>query len=69
LNGIVGHQAGDIELGHGGQVEPVECAAMSPAGADMLSQDRLEHAAGERAKSKWIGGPCQRSLSSALLSM
>lgn len=57
LNGIVGHQAGDVELGHGSQVEPVECAAMSPAGAGMLPQGRLEHAAGERAKSKRIGGP------------
>src|SRR2546427_7249728 len=57
LNGIVGHQAGDLEFGHGSQVEPVECAAMSPAGADMLPQGRLEHATWERAISKWIGGP------------
>ena len=34
-----------------------ERAAVSPAGAHVLPQSRLEHATGERAKSKWIGGP------------
>src|SRR2546427_7484422 len=62
LSDIVGHQAGDVEFGHGGQVEPVEGATVSPAGAPMLPEGRLEHAAGERAKSKRIGGPelCER---------
>src|SRR2546425_7086783 len=57
LSDIVGHQAGDVEFRHGGQVEPVERASENPACAEILSQGRLEHAAGERAKSKRIGGP------------
>src|SRR3989441_12210259 len=57
LSDIVGHQAGDVEFRHGGQVEPVQRASENPAGAEMLSQGRLEHAAGVRAKSKRIGGP------------
>jgi len=38
-------------------VEPIELAAVSPAGAYVLTQRYLEHGAGQRSKSKGIGAP------------
>jgi hypothetical protein len=50
LEGIVGHQSVEAELGHGREVEAVEGAAVRSAGTRVLLQGRLKQGARERAE-------------------
>jgi hypothetical protein len=55
LRGVVGHEAGDLELLHRGEVEPIERSTMNPARRGLLATCGLHQAGGKCSEREGLG--------------